>query len=153
MIIFAELCIGVKCVFDDRDSGCAGSLWSIVQVKPEFPCLYFEFFSFLFDFVPYMTFISDLNWGFMGFQGVHGPWITVHKLWTINHGFGNLQTSKAASRRARLIFVHMASRGSGRNFWRACCPILPFLPQSGWSSTSHLSSFRCNLNSVLEICW
>ena len=56
------------------------------------------------------------------------------------------QTSKAANRRARLIFVHMASRGSGRNFWRACCPTLPFLPQSGWSSISHLSSFRCNLN-------
>ena len=80
-IIFAELCIGVKCVFDDRDSGCAGSLWSIVQVKPEFPCLYFQFFSFLFNFVPYMTFISDLKLGF--YKGIWG-------LWIINYDFVGL---------------------------------------------------------------
>lgn len=46
---------------------------------------------------------------------------------------------------ARLILVHIASRGSGRNFLRAAWPGLPFFLQSGWSSGSHLSSFRCNL--------
>ena len=51
-------------------------------------------------------------------------------------------TSSDASRKARIIFVHMASLLSGRHFLRASAPFRPFIPHSGYSSMSHLSSLR-----------
>ena len=106
-----------------------------------------NFHAFILSFLVFFSILSHIWHSFRTWNIIFWTLLYYSRFFWDAHAYTwvglSQNTSKAANRKARLIFVHIASRGSGRNFCRACCPTLPFLPQSGCSSTSHLSSFRC----------